>query len=332
MYNTFRKLSADLSLKLLLSVGLFFSSPFLSHAHTRWFAEGELEPYVPTEPTYLYLTGIGAVVLLIITIGAMLERRNLLKLSFLRPKSSDALERAASTLSMITGTFFMIAGSHEYLFSPNLSTEVGIPMFLCMTQFALGLMLVLGVFARVAGFFLVALWFVAIHYAGLEALVENIWVLAVAAFIMVMGNDYFSIFSVKSLIPTARKLKSYALPVLRIGTGVTLLALGFTEKILRPELGLNFLAQHDWNFMSSLGFSDYLFVLSAGAVESLLGLLFIFGIMTRLTALVTAIIFITPLFLLGPVELTGHLPHFAAIFVILIFGPGKHFRLLYKKD
>ena len=329
MHYFFEKLTIG-SLKLVALLGLLFLTPFLSHAHTRWFAEGEIEPYVPTEPTGLYFLGIGFVVLLIIAIGIEFERRNILKFSFLRPKAPYAFDRAAATLSMITGTFFMIAGSHGYLFSPNLSYEAGIPMFLAMSQFAIGLMLVLGVFARVAGFFLMALWFIGIHYAGLEALVENIWVLAVGGFVMVMGNDYFSIFLVKGLRSMTENLKAYALPVLRIGTGVTLLALGFTEKILRPELGLNFLAQHDWNFMSSFGFSDYLFVLSAGAVESLLGLLFIFGVMTRLTALITAIIFITPLFFLGPIELTGHLPHFAAIFLILIFGPGRYFRLLYR--
>ena len=317
--------------KLFLALGLALSVPFLASAHTRWFAEGEIEPFVATEPTGVYLFVIAIIALLIIGLATMFERVGWLKFSFMRPTAPHALERASSTFSMITGAFFMIAGSHEYLFSPNLSAEVGIPMYLCMAQFAIGLMLVLGVFARVAGLLLVVAWFLGIHYGGLEAMVEDIWVLSIAAFIVIMGNDYFSILSVRALKPFVKKLHAYALPVLRLGTGFTLLTLGFTEKILRPELGLNFLAQHDWNFMSSLGFSDYLFVLMAGSTEALLGILLILGVMTRLTALVIAIIFTIPLFILGPIELTGHLPHFIAVFIILLFGPGKHFRLLNRK-
>jgi len=162
-------------------------------------------------------------------------------------------------------------------------------------------------------------------------MIEDIWVLSIAFFILTIGNDYFSITSVRAIKPFTYGLKKYSLGILRIGTGVTLVTLGFSEKILKPELGLNFLAQHDWNFMSCLGFSDYLFVLSAGSVEALLGVLLILGVMTRVTALVIAIIFTIPLFILGPIELAGHLPHFVAVFVILLFGAGEHFRVLSSK-
>ena len=56
--------------------------------------------------------------------------------------------------------------------------------------------------------------------------------------------------------------------------------LGFSEKILAPELGVNFLEGHSWNFMNAIGlnFSDYLFTLSAGATEFILGLVFVLGI------------------------------------------------------
>ncbi|MEK9154083.1 MAG: hypothetical protein AAB798_01275, partial [Patescibacteria group bacterium] len=70
-------------------------------------------------------------------------------------------------------------------------------------------------------------------------------------------------------------------------------------------------------------YSDYLFTLSAGAVESLFGLIFILGVVTRLNALIVAIVFTIPLFILGPIELAGHLPHFAAVVLLLLFGGGN---------
>ncbi|MEK7509122.1 MAG: hypothetical protein AAB605_00230 [Patescibacteria group bacterium] len=304
--------------------------PFLVSAHTRWFAEGELAPYVTSEPSGLYLTIWAIVAALILVCGIYFERRGTLQLSFLLPRAPHAFSRAAATFSMVAGTFFMIAGTHEYLFSPNLSHHVGIPMFLILLQFGIGLMFLVGVYARVAAFLLGALWVMGFFVAGVEAMLEDIWVLSTALFILIMGNDYFSVVSVRALEPYVRHLKPYALPILRLGTGTTLLVLGFSEKILRPELGINFLQQHDWNFMQMLGFSgytDYLFVLSAGSVEALFGLIFILGIVTRLNAFVLDCFFTAPLFILGPIELAGHVPHFAAVVLILLFGSGEHFKI-----
>ncbi|KXK00350.1 MAG: DoxX [Parcubacteria bacterium OLB19] len=310
-----------------LPVFALLLTPFLVDAHTRWFAEGEIVPLTTSEPTNLYLYICLLVALMVLGVGMLMEKKGMFRLSFFQPKSNNAFSRAAATFSIIAGTFFMIAGTHGYLFSPNITYVTEIPTWLVMLQFAIGLMFVLGIFARVAALLLASLWFVAIPYAGVESMIENIWVLSTAFFIAVVGNDYFSLVSVKSLKSYAYKLHPYALPILRIGTGTMLIILGFTEKILKPELGLNFLVQHDWNFLSSLGVSNYLFVLMAGSTEALLGLLLALGIMTRLTTLVTAIIFTIPLFLLGPIELTGHLPHFAALIMILLFGAGYHYRV-----
>ncbi len=304
--------------------------PFITFAHTRWFADGALAPYVTTEPTVLYLTAWAIIALIIIGIGMWFERRQLMQLSFLKPRPAHAFERAASVFSMVAGAFLMIAGTHEYLFSPNLSHESGIPMTLIMLQFLIGLSFLLGVFARVSALALAALWVAGFFVAGWVAMLEDIWILSTALFIFIMGNDYFSVVKWKTLKHIAHPYHQYALPLLRIGTGATLFVLGFTEKILHPEFGINFLRQYDWNFMQLLGFnySDYLFTLSAGSVEALFGLVFMLGIVTRLNALVVAIFFSIPLFFLGPIELAGHVPHFAAVVLLLIFGSGVHFKIV----
>lgn len=303
--------------------------PAFALAHTRWFAEAGLSPLATDEPTTLYL-GVAVVsVVVLVLIGIWLHQNDWLRLKSFRPKNDQAFARAASTFTLITGTFLLIAGTHGYLFSPNLTLESGIPTYLVVIQILIGLLFLVGIFNRLAAILLGVIWIIAYFDVGLVATIENIWVLSTAMFIAVMGNEYFSIFSFSVLRKYLYKYKNHALSFLRIGTGTTLLVLGFSEKILAPEFGINFLSQHQWNFMQHLGFnySDYLFTISAGSVEILLGTVFILGIVTRLNALVTAIIFSTPLFILGPVELAGHLPHFAAVVLLLLFGGGGHFSL-----
>jgi uncharacterized membrane protein YphA (DoxX/SURF4 family) len=312
----------------LLGVGL----PATALAHTRWFAEHELVPYVSNEPTAFYLAVWGIIILTVVVVGTWLNRQHWLDFDFLRIKKPHVFERANSTFVMMVGAFFLIAGTHEYLFSPNLTAEAGIPMWLIAAQIALGLAFLLGIASRTGGIVLGLLWASTFYYIDTVTALENIWVLTTAIFITLMGNEYFSMISFSFLRSLVVPYKKYALSILRLGVGLTLMILGLSEKIMAPEFGVNFLAQYDWNFMQLLGFnfSDYLFTLSAGAVEFLFGLVFVLGIVTRLNALVVAIVFSIPLFILGPIELAGHLPHFAAIVLLLIFGDGGHFVFLDK--
>jgi uncharacterized membrane protein YphA (DoxX/SURF4 family) len=301
--------------------------PTLALAHTKWFAEGELPPLTTNEPTGLYLGAWAAMVIFVVLCGIYIEKRNWFTFSFLQPVKPHVFERAASTFVMVTGTFFLIAGTHEYLFSPNQTVESGVPMFLVIVQILIGFAFLLGIASRVSGIILGLLWASSIYYVGWVEALENIWVLTTAIFITFMGNEYFSIISFSALRSIVAPFKKYALSILRLGTGITLMVLGLSEKILAPELGTNFLSTHHWNFMEAVGlpFTNYLFTLSAGSVEFLFGLIFVLGIATRLNALVVAIVFSIPLFILGPIELAGHLPHFGAIVLLLLFGNGGHF-------
>lgn len=314
-------------MKYTLLFAAFALAPILTSAHTRWFTEGALPQFESAEPTIFFLTLLSLIGLVLLTISIFLHQRNIFSLSFLKPKKPHAYARAAATFAMVTGSFLLIAGTHEYLFSPNLTSETGIPNFLIFIQIAIGLSFLLGILTRVSAIVLGILWLTTFYYVGWVAALEDIWVLSTAAFIAVMGNDYFSIISFSFLRDKLQKYKYYALSFLRIGTGTTLIVLGLSEKIMAPEFGINFLNQHSWNFMQMLGFnySDYLFTLSAGSIEIILGLIFVLGVITRLNALIVAIIFSIPLFILGPIELAGHLPHFASVVLLLLFGNGGHF-------
>ncbi len=311
---------------------LLLCFPFVTSAHTKWFASGELPALTTTEPTTIYLIIMSGIVTLVLLVGYFLSKYGIFHLRFLQPKTPQAFERASATFTMVLGSFFLIAGTHEYLFSPNLNIQAGIPHFLISLQIAIGLAFLIGVATRSFAIVLSLVWLTTFYFTGWVTALENLWILSSAIFIAIMGNDYFAMIDYSFFRNKLICFKSYALSILRLGVGLTLVVLGLSEKIMEPAYGINFLQQHSWNFMQNLGlhFSDYLFVLSAGSVEILLGLFFVFGILTRLTALATAIIFTIPLFILGPVELAGHLPHFAAIALLLLFGSGKHF-LLTKK-
>ena len=312
-----------------LALSVLVTLPVSAYAHTKWFATSTLEPYTSSESTALYLVVWACIAFAIVMVGIYFERAKIFSLSFLEPKKDHAYQRAAASFSMVTGAFFLIAGTHHYVFSPNLSASLGVPEWLIVLQILIGISLLVGFFERIAAIVLMFLWVLVLLYTGVVAALEDIWVLSTAFFILVMGNDYFDMFPIRALQRQVAHLRPYALPVLRWGTGTTLFVLGFSEKILHPEFGINFLTLYPWNFMQSLGFaySDYLFTLSAGAVESLFGLVFMLGIVTRLNALVLAVFFTIPIFILGPIELAGHMPHFAAVVLMLLFGAGQHFKL-----
>lgn len=123
----------------------------------------------------------------------------------------------------------------------------------------------------------------------------------------------------------------WALPLLRVSTGLALLILAFTEKLLRPDYAETFVQTYMWNFMQNLGvdlYTDRLFVLSAGSVEAVLGLLLILGTTTRLVVLVTSGFMLSSnlAFLLqgdsaeALMEIIGHLPIICTALILLVFG------------
>jgi len=301
--------------------------PYITLAHTRWFTEGELAALTTTEPLRLYVAIWAGIVAAFILAAIFLQRFRFLELPSLQPGRAHGFNRAASGFTMMVGAYFVIAGSHEYFLTPNLSVENGIPFIFILIEIVVGLALLIGLGARIAALILAAAWIVSFWFTGYITGIENIWLLSTTLFIALMGNDYFSIYSNSFLRRLLVPFKRYSLSILRIGTGLTLMILGLSEKITAPEYGINFLMQYNWNFMAILGFpySDLLFTISAGSVEFLFGALIALGLLTRLTVFVVAIVFTIPMFILGPIELTGHLPHFAALVLILLYGHGGYF-------
>jgi hypothetical protein len=127
---------------------------------------------------------------------------------------------------------------------------------------------------------------------------------------------------VSSLIP-------YAVSVLRIALGIGLTVVAFTEKLWNIPMGLAFLADHHFNFFPYIGMpgiDDTKFLLIAGTVELLVGLMLIAGTYVRLIIIVTLIPFNLTLPFLGWRELVGHLPTYGILALLLLWGderPGE---------
>jgi len=162
--------------------------------------------------------------------------------------------------------------------------------------------------------------------------------LEVADYINVLGMVIF-LYLEKPFNNHWKRWRHRSLDFLRVLTGTALVILAFTEKLLAPEKALSFLADYDVNFMRTLGFdySDRLFVLSAGSMELVFGLIMILGFIPRVNTAALAVFLISSniFFFIqgygteGVVEIMGHLPIIASAVLIVLYG--KSFKTLKTK-
>ena len=302
------------------------SIPFVTDAHVRWFAHEEafVRPYSWTD---LPVIASIVIVLLVVFIGVYLEKK--LK----TPKWFDVFtEKWApnilSLASMGFGLSFLIFTYNGFVFAPPLNTH---DVLLLGIQGIAGAMILFGIYERVAGILILILFGLSVNEFGFADVMDTFEMLGFAVYAMIIGRPKWKIIDTDIFLKFRHKLHAYGLPLLRVGTGLNLIILGFSEKILSPSLTANFLSTHPWNFMEMLGFhsySNYWFAYSAGVSEALFGLFFLLGLVTRTTTLALAVFLVTTLYLLGPMELIGHLPHFSIAIVLIILGSGSLLKIV----
>jgi len=318
----------------------FLIAPLSASAHLKWFVDEDHHEHFDFDDSLgaLYTVTWLAIALIIVTIGVFLERHlpslpknTLYRINHLKPF-------AYSLFSMWVGLFLVIASYKGFVFSQNLNNFGPIHSGLLFLQALIGLYFIFGIAERVFSIILIFFGAFIFLYLGAINAIEASWVMGVSLFILIVGRPKFR-FTKDWHIPNYlfRFHEEYAIPFLRIFAGFDLLFLGFSEKLLNPELGMIFLQQYHWNFMHDVfgisWYSDYLFVLSAGAVEVILGTIFLLGIVTRLNALAAGIIFTLPLFFLNSLtEVIGHMPHFAIVIMLLLFGSGEKFKIVKGKE
>jgi len=311
--------------------------------HERWFVDSSPFPLAwtsVTRPGALAAVG-GAVALLSLAafVWRRTGRRPLVPGPFRLGADADSLAVLYGAIPLILALHLSItlfvSGVTLHLFAPNLSLgEPGaVPIgslggaVAALAQIAIGLALFYGALTRIATILLVVLWLAGAMWFGPVLLLEHAIVPGIALTLYIMGRGPFAVDAMLNPrfgLPRLRWLPR-ALTPLRIGTGLSLVTLAFTEKIWNLPLGLAFLERYPVNFLPEWGIplSDESFLLAAGAVELLAGLLLIANVYVRLGILVLWLPFNLTLAAFGWVELVGHLPVYGAMAVLALWGQGS---------
>ncbi len=317
---------------LLALVAGYIACPSVAHAHEKWFLDAEPHP-VRWESTLRFpeIVGIGIGVGLTVLVGLAWRARrgrDLIPGPEILGASEAGRARFYSLVPLIlavhVGLPLLVLALKGNLFSPNNELHGVWRYWLGVVQIGVGLSFVYGGMARLAGAALGLLWLVGIGVFGLVPMLENAHYFGFAAFFFLAGRGPYAIDRLlfPALEPSPR-LARLAMPSLRIGLGLGLTVVAFTEKLANAELSRAFLEKYPLNFTAWVGMpmSDELFVLCAGATELLIGLCLLFGFFPR-TIILTAWIFINiTLTIFDWVELVGHLPLYGAMAVLLIWTP-----------
>ena len=311
-----------------IPLALSFLLPAISEAHVKWFAYP-----AKTVRSYSFLDSwviVWIIIsLLLIAIGVYLERK--IKVPDLVSKYSQSFtDIAHSVCSIGIGLSLILFSINGYVFAPNIPVFGYLGLSLLMVQAVSGILVLFGFYERVGAALLLLLFFSGIVQNGVLSTLEALDVLGIALYIFIIGRPKWSLIKSNIFESFANSKRSYGVPLLRFFTGLNLVILGFSEKILNPSLTQSFLEHYHWNFMQNIGFfwfSDYWFAFSAGVAEGLIGVFLVLGILTRVTTLALAGFLVTTLVLLGPVELIGHLPHFSMAIVFLVIGSGERLKV-----
>lgn len=238
-------------------------------------------------------------------------------------------------LSLHLAITLFVSGIALQLFAPNLglgsagAVPIGsLPAVVAAAlQIGIGLALFYGAFTRLAALTLVALWVLGAIYFGPVLLLEHAIIPGIALTLYITARGPFAVDALLNLrlgLPRMQWLPHVLTP-LRIGTGVSLVTLAFTEKLWNLPLGLAFLERYPVNFLPALGIplGNDTFLLFAGIVELVAGLLLIANVYTRLGIVVLWLPFNLTIAAFGWVELVGHLPIYGAMAVLALWGRGS---------
>lgn len=314
----------------------------LSHAaaHAKWFFEGEQPPLDPASalgfPNVLFV--LGALLVTALAWGLWRVRGGR---SFLPgPASFGATDEGKTALYALLPAILgvhlavplLVNGVQGQLFSPD--NPLGLPWayLFGLVQTGIALSFFYGGFTRAAAVLLALLWLGGALVVGLEEMLENLHFLGFAVFFFLAGRGPFAVDRlVFPRLEPAPHLMRRALVFLRVGVGLSLITVAFTEKLANVPLGLQFLQDHPLNFTAALGvpLPDTGFVLLAGTVELLVGLLLLFGIFPREVILVAWLPFNLTLTAFNWVELIGHLPIYGTLAALFIWTPTPHERRLW---
>lgn len=316
MYNPFAT-----GLTLVLPTVLFSST---AQAHVKWFIDPQNIQH--TQYAVYKLFDLPVIIWLLIAFGLITAAIYLdKKLPTPVIVRSSIRHKLIDLLSFCCGISLLVSAIDGVLIAPHYLAYNSFTHWLLYLQGLIALLLIVNRWVLQAASLLVVLYIGVVFQFGMSEALE---------YANVIGIALFLIFNNCASLGFSNQLKPYSVGALRIFTGIALMTLGVTEKLLGVEYGQAFIATYDWNFMAKLGFSafsDQLFVLSAGVMEVVFGAILVLGVLTRLNTLVIASFMlasnITFVFQSNQsaaiMELFGHLPIIASAVILIFLGAGQ---------
>ncbi|MFM7088107.1 MAG: hypothetical protein ACKOW9_01040 [Candidatus Paceibacterota bacterium] len=306
----------------ILAVCVLYLLSFASaSAHVKWFVEEEkIEPipwYALTDkPVVVWYM----VVLCMVVLGAYLDR--IIKtprwLTLYDKTHEYGIHRVAEAL---LGIFLIVTVDFFWntIITPYVDVGEMARVMISGLQLALGVLFISGLYIRVASSLLFLLCIAMGLWSGPVVFFENLLLLSMSVYLFL---ETFK----KGVLPDW--LFRHKRDILRVGSGICLVVLAFTEKLLYPEFSLAFLEAHPWNFIKPVfpNFSDALFILSVGMSELLFGILFTLGYLTRITTLALSACLVSSAtamyFSIGDWE-PGHVVIYAVAIIFVFYGSDK---------
>jgi uncharacterized membrane protein YphA (DoxX/SURF4 family) len=294
-------------------------------AHVNWFVESDAEPlanFSATDPVFLLWCVLA---FLMVIFSIWLDG----KLPTLRVAQTKMRHDFMEILRVFTGMSFLLTAYEGALVAPHKVADGSFGLLLVVMQAVIGIMLIANRWIKTAAVLMLVL------HAGVAV---KFGILPALEYAIIIGIAFFLLLN--SIEDEARRnlLKPYSVDALRIWTGISLVALALGEKLAPSALGQVFLAQYQWNFLEALGFTffdDRLFVLSAGMVEAVIGIVLILGTTVRLAVLALSIMMAVSniVFIVqgnneaALVEFIGHMPIIGVALLLLLLGYGQRLKI-----
>jgi hypothetical protein len=313
---------------LLFALAAVLLQPLPAPAHVKWFVqEDSVHPvavshFSLTEPAVqIWMAIILVCIAIALLLDRYLPRPPERMLDFFEQKRQQVLH----LFQVLVGLALLLTAVKGAILAPHLAEAGGVGLLLRFVEGGIGLLFIANKAVRLGACLMVGLFLASTALFGWVSSLEYFNFLCIALFLLLS--------SLPADGPTGR-FKPYALPILRIHTGIALGVLAWTEKLIDPNLAMQFLEKNQINFMKALGidlFSDRIFVLCAGCTELIFAIIFGLGLITRINTLALAGFLISSnlyFFLIGKseeafLELTGHLPLVAIAILLILYGGGS---------
>jgi hypothetical protein len=218
-----------------------------------------------------------------------------------------------------------------YYLSPSMDLEANVAGFvLGAVMVVVAITMASGWYAREGALLLVAAGIIGMIEFDVSAVVQRADMLGLALFVLVAGPGRWSAdFELRRVTDPSLEAQARAVLLLRVAAGTALIVVAFVEKLANPDMALHFLAEYPhFNVAQEIGIdmSDLEFTRVAGAIEVLFGLLLISGALPQAIVLIAGIPFNATLYFFGNMELVGHLPVYATMLILLVYGSDPRLR------